>query len=72
MFDNLDALAPPKVTDLCLELDCYLSTNIEYVADSLQWWYEHNQIYPCLSRMALDYLSIPGKYQCCLIYISSM
>ena len=26
------------------------------------WWYEHKHIYPHLSRMAMDYLSIPGKY----------
>ena len=26
------------------------------------WWYERKHIYPRLSRMAMDYLSIPGKH----------
>ena len=36
------------------------------------WWFERQHIYPWLSRMAMDYLSIPGVYHCLiLLYISS-
>ena len=60
MFDNIPALAPPKATELRKELDWYLSSEIEHVSDLLAWWYEHHNAYPGLSRMALDYLTIPG------------
>ena len=43
------------------KLDRYLSTDPEHTDDVLLWWAERKHIYPCLSRMALDYLSIPGK-----------
>jgi hAT family C-terminal dimerisation region len=56
------ALAPPQTTDLRDELDRYLSTDVEHVTDPLAWWYERRTTYPCLSRMALDYLTIPGMY----------
>jgi hypothetical protein len=42
------------------EIDRYLATNTEDVEDALFWWWERKSSYPCLSRMALDYLSIPG------------
>jgi hAT family C-terminal dimerisation region len=29
--------------------------------DVLHWWYEHKHVYPNLSRMALDYHTIPCK-----------
>jgi hypothetical protein len=60
MFDDLPTLAAPKATDLRDELDRFLSTDPEYVKDVLMWWFERQHIYPRLSRMALDYLSIPG------------
>ncbi|KIK92031.1 hypothetical protein PAXRUDRAFT_13465 [Paxillus rubicundulus Ve08.2h10] len=60
MFDNLAALAPSKPADLGSELDCYLSTDVEHVANPIAWWYEHHGTYPCLSRMALNYLTIPA------------
>ena len=44
------------------DLDRYLSTNPEDVTDALEWWYEHKHIYPHLHHIALDYLSIPGKF----------
>lgn len=62
MFDNMPALAPPKPRDFECELDQYLTTDVEYVADPMLWWYSHRALYPRLSRMALDYLSIPGTY----------
>jgi hypothetical protein len=61
MFDSLPALSAPKPTELLDELDCYLSTDPEHVPNALSWWHEQRKTYPRLSRMALDYLSIPGK-----------
>ena len=60
IFDSLPTICAPKATDLCDELDRYLSTDPEHTNDVLLWWAEQKAIYPCLSRMALDYLSIPG------------
>ena len=40
MFDSLPALAPPKPADLRSELDRYLSGDVEYVTDPLDWWYK--------------------------------
>ncbi|KIM62603.1 hypothetical protein SCLCIDRAFT_119195 [Scleroderma citrinum Foug A] len=42
------------------ELDCYLSVDVEHVTDTLGWWYEQRTVYPRLSRMACDYLSVPA------------
>ena len=30
------------------------------VSDALAWWHEHQNEFPHLHRMALNYLSIPG------------
>ena len=43
------------------EVDRYLATDKEEVANPLLWWWERRSMYPCLSQMALDYLSIPGS-----------
>lgn len=59
IFDNLPELAP-VLSELHDELDRYLSTDTEDVRDGLSWWYERRATFPCLSRMARDYLSIPG------------
>ena len=61
MFDKLPALAPPKAADLGSEVDQYLSSDVEHVTDPLAWWHARRGMYPQLSRMALNYLSIPGK-----------
>ena len=42
------------------EIDRYLKEPRESPNNVLQWWVEHQKTYPQLSRMALDYLSIPG------------
>ena len=34
----------------------------EDVIDGLTWWYERQKIFPQLSRMAYDYLSIPSEF----------
>lgn len=45
------------------ELEGYLATGtIKNVQNALAWWHEHADVYPRLSRMATDYLTIPGKY----------
>jgi hAT family C-terminal dimerisation region len=62
MFDDLPALAAPKSSELRDELERYLSTDPEFVPDVLSWWYERHHIYPHLSCMAKDYLSIPGPF----------
>jgi hypothetical protein len=59
MFDTLLS-SSTQFSELCDKIDRYLSTDTEKVTDVLLWWFEHHAIYPCLSRMALDYLSIPG------------
>lgn len=59
MFDTLlkPSASSKGVGD---EVDRYLATDTEEVANPLLWWWERRSMYPCLSRMALDYLSIPG------------
>jgi hAT family C-terminal dimerisation region len=49
------------------ELHQYLSTDPEFVDNVLAWWFEKHTMYPCLSRMALDYLTIPGEFNCYLL-----
>ncbi len=61
IFDNMAALAAPESTELCDELDHYLSSDPEHVVDAVCWWHDHRVEYPCLSRMAIDYLVIPCK-----------
>ena len=60
IFDSLPVICTPKTTDLCDELDRYLSINPEHTVDVLLWWAKEKHLYLCLSCMALDYLSIPG------------
>jgi hypothetical protein len=61
MFDTL--LKPSKsFSDFREEVDRYLSTDTEAIDNVLLWWWEQCSMYPCLSRMALDYLSIPSSF----------
>jgi hypothetical protein len=60
MFDNLPSLAAPKPADLRDELDRFLGMDPEQVKNVIEWWFERQHTYPQLSRMAMDYLSIPG------------
>ena len=59
LFAQLDVFAPPKSSDLHSEIDRYLAMDVEKAEDVLKWWHDRHVVYPCLSRMALDYLSIP-------------
>jgi hAT family C-terminal dimerisation region len=60
IFDSLPVLSAPKKAVLADELTRYLTTPTEAAPDPLLWWIEKQAVYPCLSRMARDYLSIPG------------
>jgi hypothetical protein len=59
-FANISVVQ--KVVPKATELDEYLRLPVENVKDPLKWWYHNRFLYPTLHRMALDYLSIPGKY----------
>jgi hypothetical protein len=61
IFDTLPALSALRTRKLCDELERYLSTDPKHVVDVLMWWTKRKSMYPHLSRMALDYLSIPGE-----------
>ena len=62
IFDSLAALSAPTQEELSNDLDRYLATDVEDVRDPLGWWNGKKATYPKLSRMALDYLSIPGEW----------
>ena len=61
MFDTILKSSSSKIVELCSKLDHYLSIDTEIVDNVLLWWWEQKSVYPCLSQMALDYLSIPGR-----------
>lgn len=50
-----------KRSEARCELVEYLQLSMENVGDPLKWWVVKQGLYPNLYRMALDYLSIPGK-----------
>lgn len=70
IFDSIPALVRPRHSMLLNELTKYLNTDPEYVEDVLSWWYANQSTYPCLLRMALDYLTIHGMCQLTLPYCS--
>ncbi len=43
------------------EIARYFATVTEETSNPLRWWLERRALFPCLSRMAIDYLSIPGE-----------
>jgi hypothetical protein len=62
IFDNLPGLTHLKSTAPVDEITLYLSSELVNVTDAIKWWREKQGTYPQLSRMALDYLTIPGMY----------
>lgn len=64
----MPALAPPKPSASYNELDQYLKSDLEDVTDVIAWWHAHHKTYPKLSRMALDYLTIPGMWFVLILY----
>lgn len=65
VFDNLPCLVKPKPKVSHDELDAYLAADVDDVTDALEWWIQNRTTMPRLSRMAIDYLSIPGKQSMC-------
>jgi hAT family protein len=61
IFNNMAALTAPKTTDFHDKLNRYLSSDPEHVVNAVCWWHNHCAEYPCLSRMAINYLVIPHK-----------
>ena len=61
IFDNLPSLSVAKKSAIADEITRYLASPPEATANALLWWVEKEHLYPRLSRMARDYLSIPGK-----------
>lgn len=73
MFDKLLSKSAGETSnDTRDEIDRYLATETEVVDKPLIWWSEHRSMYPTLSRMALDYLSIPGMYSSSVFVFSLM
>ena len=68
IFDTLLQSDTSQPNSAGNELDRYLATGTEQVDNALHWWTERRTLYPHLSRMALDYLSIPGAQN---MYFSS-
>ncbi|KAJ8515393.1 hypothetical protein ONZ45_g7180 [Pleurotus djamor] len=60
IFDSLPALSAPIAREHRDELERYLSTDPEMTTNVIQWWVERRSMYPRLSRMAIDYLTIPA------------
>ena len=61
MFDDLSDFTNASPTPVADELTVYLQENREKVQDVIEWWQGRQNLYPRLSRMALDYQCIPGK-----------
>ena len=59
--DDFGNISVGKMAHERNELEEYLALPVEKVKDPLKWWYDNRNVYPRLSRMALDYLSAPGK-----------
>jgi hypothetical protein len=54
---SVDSVTPSKTN----ELDDYLRSPVENVTDPLKWWFDKRRTFPKLSRMARDFLSVPGR-----------
>lgn len=60
MFDVFAHVNLPAASSSRSELDDYLTSAVQEVSDPLKWWYEKRRVFPKLSQMALDFLSVPG------------
>jgi hypothetical protein len=66
MFDDLGItiILPNTVPSILDELQHYLRSDLDTPGEGpLKWWRSKQQLYPRLSLMALNYLSIPGMIQ---------
>ena len=59
MFANISV--GTSAVAILSEVDEYLNRPVENILDPLKWWADNRRIYPNLSSMALDYLSVPCK-----------
>ena len=68
VFDNLPAFRPIEIGTFD-ELTWYIASEPEDVKneDLLRWWVEHRHVYPHLTRMALDYHTVPCEFHFVLI-----
>ena len=58
-FTNISVMK--HIGNRASELGEYLQKPVKNVKEPLKWWVANRHVYPNLYRMALDYLSIPGK-----------
>ncbi len=66
MFDNLPFLNGPTSSADTDKLKHYLAADVvPGIKDPISWWQGKRTKYPCLSRMAIDYLNIPGMCSPC-------
>ncbi|THH29942.1 hypothetical protein EUX98_g4230 [Antrodiella citrinella] len=62
-FSAAEMFAPLQTLAQGNELDRYLREDLVDLPpgdSALKWWYDRRKVYPCLSRMARDFLSIPA------------
>jgi hypothetical protein len=59
MFDNL-LFAKPTAQASDDKVTLYLQEKVENIGDPIAWWLTQRDRFPFLSKMALDYLLIPG------------
>lgn len=72
MFDTMPSQVQVVSSEDNDELARYLAEDVDLsVKDPLKWWRKRAHMYPHLSRMALDYLSIPGKLAFCFLFLGS-
>jgi hypothetical protein len=71
VYNHLPSLTTFESATPTDELTRYLHNDIENIniGDALQWWAGKERLYPRLSRMAMDYLSIPGKSPLLIVFI---
>ena len=60
-FTNIPSISISKSTKVGDKLEKYLAAPPEKADNPFSWWVKNRHPYPRLSRMALDYLSIPGE-----------
>lgn len=54
----------PAASQVRDQLEAYLAQGTEDCGDPIRWWYDKltRNEWPELAQMALDYLSVPGKF----------
>ncbi|KIK19179.1 hypothetical protein PISMIDRAFT_108170 [Pisolithus microcarpus 441] len=64
IFDSLPSLTKRRPAHGGNELNTYLMSSIKDIdpADALMWWHKQHSLYPHLSCVVLDYLTVPGMH----------